>query len=55
VKKKMMVLSQETMDVDFERKDEVIFINSVRSCFQCGKYSAGCHMATQGYADGVLK
>src|SRR5665647_1963254 len=45
VKKKKMVLSQETMDVDFVRKVETLSGTSVRRCFQCGKCSAGCPMA----------
>jgi heterodisulfide reductase subunit C len=44
--KKKMILSQETMDVDFVRKVEALAGTSVRSCFQCGKCSAGCPMAT---------
>jgi heterodisulfide reductase subunit C len=46
VKKKKMVISQETMDVDFVRKVEALSGTSVRRCFQCGKCSAGCPMAT---------
>ncbi|NTW89258.1 MAG: 4Fe-4S dicluster domain-containing protein, partial [Desulfobulbaceae bacterium] len=46
VKKKKMILSQETMDVDFVRKVEALSGTSVRRCFQCGKCSAGCPMAT---------
>ena len=45
MKKKKMVLSQETMDVDFVRKVEALSDTSVRRCFQCGKCSAGCPMA----------
>jgi heterodisulfide reductase subunit C len=46
VKKKKMIISQETMDVDFVRKVEALSGTSVRRCFQCGKCSAGCPMAT---------
>jgi heterodisulfide reductase subunit C2 len=46
LKKKKMVISQETMDVDFVRKVEALSGTSVRRCFQCGKCSAGCPMAT---------
>ncbi len=46
VKKKKMIISQETMDLDFVRKVEALADTSVRSCFQCGKCSAGCPMAT---------
>ena len=46
VKKKKMIISQETMDVNFVRKVEALSGTSVRSCFQCGKCSAGCPMAT---------
>jgi heterodisulfide reductase subunit C len=41
-----MIISQETMDVDFVRKVEALSGTSVRRCFQCGKCSAGCPMAT---------
>lgn len=44
--KKKMIISQETMDVDFVRKVEALSGTSVRRCFQCGKCSAGCPMAT---------
>ena len=44
--KKKMIISQETMDVDFVRKVEALAGTSVRSCFQCGKCSAGCPMAS---------
>ncbi len=40
-----MILSQGTMDVDFVRKVEALSGTSVRRCFQCGKCSAGGHMA----------
>lgn len=46
MKKKKMILSQETMDIDFVRKVEALSGTSVRRCFQCGKCSAGCPMAT---------
>ncbi|MFZ4858725.1 MAG: 4Fe-4S dicluster domain-containing protein [Desulfuromonadaceae bacterium] len=46
MKKKKMIISQETMDVNFVRKVEALSGTSVRSCFQCGKCSAGCPMAT---------
>ena len=46
VKKKKMLLSAETMDVNFVRKVEALSGTSVRRCFQCGKCSAGCPMAT---------
>ena len=45
-KKKKMYISQATMDVDFVRKVETLSGTSVRRCFQCGKCSAGCPMAT---------
>jgi heterodisulfide reductase subunit C2 len=41
-----MLLSVETMDVNFVRKVEALSDTSVRGCFQCGKCSAGCPMAT---------
>jgi heterodisulfide reductase subunit C2 len=46
VKIKKMLLSVETMDVNFVRKVEALSDTSVRGCFQCGKCSAGCPMAT---------
>ncbi|MBC7962731.1 MAG: heterodisulfide reductase subunit C, partial [Steroidobacteraceae bacterium] len=46
MKKKKMIISQGTMDVDFVRKVEALSGTSVRRCFQCGKCSAGCPMAT---------
>jgi heterodisulfide reductase subunit C len=46
VKKKKMLLSQETMDIEMVRKVEALSGTSVRRCFQCGKCSAGCPMAT---------
>lgn len=46
MKKKKMVISQETMDLDMVRKVEQLSGTSVRRCFQCGKCSAGCPMAT---------
>lgn len=46
MKNKKIVLSQETMDIDFVRKVETLANTSVRSCLQCGKCSAGCPMAT---------
>lgn len=41
-----MYISRETMDVAFVRKVELLSGTSVRRCFQCGKCSAGCPMAT---------
>ena len=41
-----MLLSTATMDIDFVRKVESLSGTSVRRCFQCGKCSAGCPMAT---------
>lgn len=46
MKKKKMLLSQETMDLAMVRKVEALSGTSVRRCFQCGKCSAGCPMAT---------
>lgn len=46
MKKKKMLLSTATMDIDFVRKVESLSGTSVRRCFQCGKCSAGCPMAT---------
>ncbi|SKA11129.1 heterodisulfide reductase subunit C [Trichlorobacter thiogenes] len=46
MKKKKMLLSQKTMDLDMVRKVEQLSGTSVRRCFQCGKCSAGCPMAT---------
>ena len=46
MKKKKMLLSQETMDIEMVRKVEALSGTSVRRCFQCGKCSAGCPMAT---------
>lgn len=46
MKKKKMLISQETMDLDMVRKIEQLSGTSVRRCFQCGKCSAGCPMAT---------
>jgi len=46
VNKKKMIISQATMDIDFVRKVETLSGTSVRRCFQCGKCSAGCPMAT---------
>lgn len=46
MKKKKMLLSQETMDLAMVRKVEELSGTSVRRCFQCGKCSAGCPMAT---------
>lgn len=46
MKKKKMIISTETMDLDFVRKVEALSGTSVRRCFQCGKCSAGCPMAT---------
>lgn len=44
--KKKMVISQKTMELDIVRKVEELSGTSVRRCFQCGKCSAGCPMAT---------
>src|SRR6266511_1061240 len=41
-----MLLSRETMNVGFVRKVEALSGTSVRRCFQCGKCSAGCPMAS---------
>ena len=46
MKKKKMLISQDTMDLDMVRKVEQLSGTSVRRCFQCGKCSAGCPMAT---------
>ena len=46
VKKKKMIISQKTMELDVVRKVEALSGTSVRRCFQCGKCSAGCPMAT---------
>jgi len=39
-----MTLSTTTMNLDFVKKVEKLSGSSVRSCFQCGKCSAGCPM-----------
>jgi len=44
VKNNKMLLSRETMNLDFVRKVENLSGSSVRRCFQCGKCSAGCPM-----------
>ena len=44
--KKKMIISQETMQLDMVRMVEELSNTSVRSCFQCGKCTAGCPMAT---------
>lgn len=41
-----MPLSKETMNLGFVKKVEELADSSVRRCFQCGKCSAGCPMAT---------
>ena len=41
-----MIISQKTMELDVVRKVEALSGTSVRRCFQCGKCSAGCPMAT---------
>lgn len=41
-----MLISQKTMDLDIVKKVEQLSGTSVRRCFQCGKCSAGCPMAT---------
>jgi len=46
VKRKKMLLSNETMNIGFVRKVEALSGTSVRRCFQCGKCSAGCPMAS---------
>jgi len=46
MQKKKMLLSAETMDLNMVRKVEQLSGTSVRRCFQCGKCSAGCPMAT---------
>jgi len=46
LKKKKMLISQTTMDIDMVKKVEQLSGSSVRRCFQCGKCSAGCPMAT---------
>lgn len=46
MQKKKMLLSQKTMDLDMVKKVEQLSGTSVRRCFQCGKCSAGCPMAT---------
>ena len=45
-KKAKMHLSKETMNIGFVKKVEGLSGASVRRCFQCGKCSAGCPMAT---------
>ena len=45
-KKAKMHLSTTTMNVGFVKKVEALSGSSVRRCFQCGKCSAGCPMAT---------
>lgn len=44
LKHSKMVLSRETMFLSFVKKVEALSGSSVRSCFQCGKCSAGCPM-----------
>ncbi|HBT82759.1 MAG TPA: heterodisulfide reductase subunit C [Desulfuromonas sp.] len=44
MKNNKMLLSRETMNLDFVRKVENLSGSSVRRCFQCGKCSAGCPM-----------
>jgi len=46
VKNKLMHLSNETMNIGFVKKVEALSGSSVLRCFQCGKCSAGCPMAT---------
>jgi heterodisulfide reductase subunit C len=41
-----MLLSQATMNLDIVKKVEQLSGSSVRRCFQCGKCSAGCPMAS---------
>lgn len=44
MKRKKMLLSNETMNIGFVNKVESLSGTSVRRCFQCGKCSAGCPM-----------
>jgi len=44
VKNNKMLLSRETMTLDFVHKVANLSASSVRRCFQCGKCSAGCPM-----------
>ena len=44
MKNNKMLLSRETMNLDFVHKVENLSGSSVRRCFQCGKCSAGCPM-----------
>lgn len=44
MKNSKMTLSAGTMNLDFVKKVETLSGSSVRSCFQCGKCSAGCPM-----------
>lgn len=44
MKNNKMLLSRETMNLDFVHKVEALSGSSVRRCFQCGKCSAGCPM-----------
>ncbi len=46
MQKKKMLLSAKTMDIKMVKKVELLSGTSVRRCFQCGKCSAGCPMAT---------
>jgi heterodisulfide reductase subunit C2 len=46
MQKKKMLLSAKTMDIKMVKKVEQLSGTSVRRCFQCGKCSAGCPMAT---------
>ncbi|GAB7025079.1 4Fe-4S dicluster domain-containing protein [Geotalea toluenoxydans] len=46
MKRKKMLLSNETMNIGFVNKVEALSGTSVRRCFQCGKCSAGCPMAS---------
>ena len=44
MKHNKMLLSNETMHLDFVKKVEALSGSSVRRCFQCGKCTAGCPM-----------
>jgi heterodisulfide reductase subunit C2 len=46
VKNKKITLSAETLGEDFIRKVDALSGTSVKRCFQCGKCSAGCPMAS---------
>lgn len=46
MKNKKLTLSAETLGDDFNRKVDALSGTAVRRCFQCGKCSAGCPMAS---------